>query len=342
MKILIVGSDYTWSIEKFFLKYLGEKAACEVSLFPAQNILYSYLAKGAFNKIKHRIKFSSIYSKINEQLVEKIKETKPDVMWVFKGMEVTPETLMFAKAQGIKLVNYNPDNPFIFTGRGSGNKNVTDSIAIFDQYLTYSMDIMEELKTIKVNSRLLPFAYEIPVHISFEKLSEIEEDNRVCFIGNPDNDRAKIIQALLKAGIEVVIYGNDWHKFTSHPNAVLNQPVYGDDLWYTLRKYRVQLNMLRKHNLTSHNMRSFEIPGVGGIQLAPYTKEHAVFFNTDENIFLYNNTEEAVQKIKTLLNLTKPEADKIRHSAYNSCVEQGYTYKGRASEVHNIFQELLS
>ena len=42
---------------------------------------------------------------------------------------------------------------------------------------------------------------------------------------------------------------------------------------------------MRIHNPDSHNMRSFEVPGVGGIMVAPDTKEHRIFFEVGKEIF---------------------------------------------------------
>ncbi|HLY70820.1 MAG TPA: hypothetical protein VKR53_13905, partial [Puia sp.] len=135
-KILIVGSDQVWSIERIYLKYLAE-LGIDTELFAAQNLFYDYYKKSAFNKIVFRLGVSFIYNKINKLLVEKAHQYKPDVICIFKGMEIFPETIDKLKVKGCKVVNYNPDNPFIFSGRGSGNKNVKNSIGRYNLHFTY-------------------------------------------------------------------------------------------------------------------------------------------------------------------------------------------------------------
>lgn len=309
-------------------------------MFPAQNLLYNYLDKGIIYRIKHRLKVTSIYNHINRLFIEIIDTFEPDIIWVFKGMEIYVSSLEYAKLKAIKLVNFNPDNPFVFSGRGSGNSNITSSIKLYDLYFSYSLDIVTQLKRIGVNSMLLPFAYDLPLEVTYDALAAVEEINKVCFIGNPDKERAAIISAIIATGVKVDLFGNNWNSFITDGRATLHQPVYGNDLWFTLRKYRVQLNMLRIHNLTSHNMRTFEIPGVGGIQLAPYTKEHAMFFTPDQSIFLYNNTKEAVAKIVELQSLSIDAADKLRQNAVEQCIKCGYTYKARTNQVYQMLQEL--
>jgi spore maturation protein CgeB len=341
MKILITGGDYTWSIERFYLRHLNDFTDVSAELFPAQNLLYSYLGSNIFNKVKHRLGITSIYQKINSRFKVKVEEFKPDFIWVFKGMEIAPESLSWAKSRGIKLINYNPDNPFIFTGRGSGNKNVKNSLELFDLHYTYSLDILEQLQERKnFISKLLPFAYELPEDISGKNLQEVIEINKVCFVGNPDHTRAEFVQELVNDGVLIDLYGNNWDKFVKHENVNMLPPIYGNDLWITLRKYRVQLNMLRIHNLTSHNMRTFEIPGVGGIQLAPYTKEHSLFFDDQKEIFMYKDAPDAVSQINSLLNMNTDEARHIRKDAMVKCESKGYTYKARSKEVYDMLAQL--
>ena len=111
-------------------------------------------------------------------------------------------------------------------------------------------------------------------------------------------------------------------------------------MWDTLRKYRIQLNIMRPHNLDSHNMRTFEVPGIGGIQLAPDTKEHRLFFEADKEIFLYNTVEECVNKINYLLSLTTEQANQYRTYAREACVKNKYSYKDRAQQVLAVLEKL--
>ena len=116
--------------------------------------------KNFYHQIKFRIGLSSIYSKLQNDLITFVDNNKPSHILVFKGMEILPTTLLKWAAQSIKLINYNPDNPFIFSGRGSGNRNLTNSISLFDLYVSYDKDIVQQLKLKNVNSKLIPFGFE--------------------------------------------------------------------------------------------------------------------------------------------------------------------------------------
>jgi spore maturation protein CgeB len=341
MKLLLIGSDNIFSIENFYFKYFRELGV-NVKLFPSQALFYDYYYKGNYiNKMLYKIGLSNIHKKINKQFKHIIKEFNPEIIWVFKGMEINPVSLIWAKQKGIKLVNYNPDNPFIFSGNGSGNSNITKSIGLYDFHFTYNVEIQKKLEE-KHNAKteLLPFAYDISEE-QYERFVNEAEIIKACFIGNPDKIRATFIKSLADKGIEIDVYGNQWSKFVVHKNIKSFPPVYGDKQWHTLRKYRVQLNIMRPHNLDSHNMRTFEIPSIGGIQLAPYTKEHILFFESEKEIFLYNNLDECVSKIKFLFSITIDQAKLYRILAREACVKYKHSYKDRAIQVFELMGKLL-
>src|ERR1700733_320257 len=145
MKVLILGGDEVHAIENFYVKYMTEEGV-EVRMLPIHRFFNEYYYKSILNKIKYRLGLSSILKKINSQVREAIEDFNPDFIFVFKGMELYPETLAWAKSRNIRLAVYNPDNPFIFTGRGSGNKNIGAALPLYDIHFTYNRAIERRLK----------------------------------------------------------------------------------------------------------------------------------------------------------------------------------------------------
>jgi spore maturation protein CgeB len=87
-------------------------------------------------------------------------------------------------------------------------------------------------------------------------------------------------------------------------------------------------------------MRTFEVPGIGGIQLAPNTKEHELFFEADKEIFLYNTVDECISKINYLLSLTTEQANQYRVFAMEACIKNKHSYKDRAMQVLEVLEKL--
>jgi len=337
MNILIIGSNYTWSIECIYIREL-RTLGHDVELFEAQNLFYDFYYNSFFNKLLYRLGLSNIIMKINDKLLHKVDCQNYDVIWIFKGMEVLPGTITKLKSKASKLINFNPDNPFIFSGKGSGNRNVTKSISLFDLHLTYDAWVKEKIeKKYKIKTEMLTFGFNDQA-IETEVLNSIDEVKAACFLGNPDTFRASFIHSLLENGIEVHLYGNNWHKFINNKLAVIHKPVYGHDFYKTLRMYRVQLNIMRVHNLNSHNMRSMEITGVGGVLLAPKTADHLAFFEVEREIFIYDDNKSLVHEVKRILNLEKMVIDRLREKARIKVMEQ-FTYKILTKRIITLLNE---
>jgi spore maturation protein CgeB len=331
---MIVGSDEVYAIENFYVKYLREEGV-EVTIFPAQPLFYDYYNRNLPNKILYRLGLSSVLSSINKEFKNRIEADEPDIVWIFKGMEIFADSIRWAKKKGIRFVNYNPDNPFIFTGKGSGNKHVIESIGLYDLHLTYNLSVKDTLeKKYKLKAGFLPFGFDVSDEI-YNKCLRQTEIIKACFLGNPDKERAAFLMSLAKAGVQMDVYGNDWASCLKHENITIFPPVFQEELWLVLYRYRVQLNLMRIHNLNSHNMRSFEVPGIGGIMLAPDTTEHRMFFEDGREIFLFNSVRECKQKIEHLLSLTVHQAGLIRESARCRSISSGYSYRDRARQAYN-------
>jgi spore maturation protein CgeB len=341
MRILIVGSDKIYAIENFYKKYLSELGE-DVKLFTAQNYFYEYYQKSIINKLLYRASLSGIITKINNLFISEVKQFKPDIIWIFKGMEITPESLEWARQNDIKLVNYNPDNPFIFSGRGSGNQNVTNAIPLYNLHFTYNLAVKKKMETdFNVQTEFLPFGYDLENDL-YLSCSRQEEILKVCFAGNPDKERVAFLENMASSGIQIDVFGNNWSRFVKHAGIKVFEPVYGDEFWRVLARYRVQLNLMRVHNIDSHNMRSFEVPAVGGIMLAPDTVEHKLFFKDGQQAFWFSNIKAAVEKANYILGLSTQEAVQIRMNARERSLRSGYSYRDRSKTALEKLKALQS
>ena len=339
MHILIVGSNKQWAIENHYIKHLQD-LNIRVSSYPAHDIFYNYFYGRITNKIKFRIGLSSVYQNINNELYALSVKNKYDVIWIFKGMEIFPDTLKRLKKNGIILINFNPDHPFLFSGKGSGNLNVLNSIKHYDLHLCYHRSVMDQIRReYHIPCEYFPFGYE-PDNINLP--SERDELKRVCFIGNPDKIRSTIIRKLILNDFPIDLFGNDWDKFIPKRNNVNILPaIYQKEFNKTAPRYRVQLNIFRNHNIGSHNMRTFEMPGLGCIMLTPFSHEQLEFYKEGE-VFYYNNDDELYKKLRNILSMSYNESMSIRERARKRSVESGYDYKSRTKQLLHILNNFMA
>lgn len=340
MKILIAGQFKNWALEHHYVRYLSRHA--QVETYPAEEVFDDFYHHSFFNKIRFRLGLSDIQQKIGRELIAKAEASQPDVIWVFKGMRILPSVLKELKSKGFFLANYNPDHPFLFSSRGSGNANVTGSIGLYDLHFCYSREVQRKIESENgIQTAFLPFGYELPEAV-FQKATKAPEILRACFIGNPDPIRAKYLAVLAKNDVPLDVYGHGWEKhLVTSANLQIHDAVYGELFWEKMRAYRVQINIFRPHNEGSHNMRSFEVPAVGGIMLAPESPEHRQFFSAGAEVFLYRNEAELIDTTKEILSLPSAEAAEVRRKAREKSLEAGYDYEHRASHAAKVFAEKL-
>lgn len=344
MKIVIIGSDEVYAMEHFFVKHLSDFPDTEVRLLAINKWIKAHLS--LFNKIERRLfpNRNNLYRGLNQFIIEQIGREKPDIVLVFKGMEIFPETLQYLRKQNILLTNFNPDHPFLKTSRSTALRNMMQGICHYNLHFTYNQDVLKKIQSeYDVPTVYLPFGYELPADL---ELSNSEDEIlAVCFIGTADSIRLNHINTLLEAGVPVHVYGSEWLRFANSNSQLqlkINAPVYNQDFWKVVRRYRVQLNVFRPHNIRSHNMRTFEMPAAGTIMLAPDSPEHRLFFEEGKEAFFYKNTSDMVLKAQQILTMTKLEADKVRYDARKRSVKSDYSYANRAKTVKSTLDKLYA
>lgn len=342
MKIIIAGNfNSKASIERYYLKYLSMLPDIDIQKVDIVTEFRNELKNSFKKRLLRRFDIRQVYKNINKKIISIFLSNPVDVIVVFKGINILPSTLKKIKRNGIYIVNYNLDHPFYFAGRGSGNKNVTNGFKYYNLHISYSYKIIDEIKKqSEIPYSYLPFGYEFNSDL-FDKSNKYKEINRACFIGNPDKNRARLLSHLLNNNIKIDVYGNNWKSWLKHENLNCYPPIYGDDFWIKTKQYRVQLNIFRKHNIGSHNMRSFEVPAIGGILLTPFSEEQNGFFIEDKEVVFYKTEEECVSKVHEILQWSNDRAILFRKSARERSVISGYSYKHRAFDLYNILKDYV-
>jgi spore maturation protein CgeB len=341
MKILIVGSNLPHAIERYFVKYLSSNNV-EVSIFEAPDMALQQANRNLIRKVLHRTNIYTGFKAINTKLIQCVEATKPDIIWVFKGMELFPKTIQLLSQKAV-IANYNPDHPFFTNSRGGGNKNVKLNFPFYHIHFCYQKKLVTQINDeFKIKAVHLPFAFDAD-EVKNSTKEIVEEKIKICFQANPDPHRVDIINAITKAGLEIHVYGHHWQKTSLvHNKKVTIFPIATRDKFWEINKmYRIQLNLFRNHNEGAHNMRTFEIPANGGIQMVPYSEEQENYFIDNKEIIYFKNTKDLIAKAKWILNLPIQQANQIREAAQHRSLHSGYTFKDRATIVYQTFKEFI-
>ncbi len=334
-KLAIIGADHIAALELIYKRNL-EQHGYIVAMFAAQNLFLDYYNSSLINKVLCRLGLSGIIRSIQLQFKIFIDKFDPNIVVVFKGMEIIPASIDWMKKRGILVVNYNPDHPFIFSGRGSGNNYVKNSISLFHCYISYDEDAVRRLNSCDVMSYKIPFGFDQD-GFEYKQILQEEEIVKACFVGNADQYRVDFINKLAEFGLAIDVYGDNWCRFRLASSITVGPSLYGQAFWTTLNRYALQLNYMRPHNSNSHNMRSFDIPGAGAIMLAPNTNDHRIFFDEGDEVFLFDDFHDALEKANFILKMTFQERLRIRRNARKKSMSK-HTYHHRVFQLINILE----
>ena len=266
MKILFLGAFGKGALENFYVDGFSQFPVT-LDKFDITEKYYQKISSSLVNRVVNKLMPDYFFGEINDALLAYVKGKNYDVVLVFKGLTLRPDTLAQLKKQTTLLCCYNPDHPFRFYSAGSGNKNILDSIAVYDLYINYARSVSAEMaKRYPVKVATIPFGYDSrPFQkLKADWLTALHE--KIIFIGSFDMERARFLKAMDDENL--LIFGDQkWRSrtsaFRSLRIAYAGRGLYDEEYKLANQSAFASLNILRKQNLEeqSHNMRSFEVPG---------------------------------------------------------------------------------
>ena len=275
MKILVLNESDHYCLGTSYLRAFRELGHDAALHDPAQD-LARWPAWRA--RLVRRALERPILALYSRRLLRRLVAERADLVWVGKGAWALPWLWREFKSQSpsTMLVCYNADNPVVTYSRGGNRPWVTASIPCFDLYVTYNHQLLELLRQAGAQRVLrLPFAWDPVVHPVLQ-VSEAERQqyaSDVVFVGNGDATRERWLDGILReaegCGWRLAVYGA-WGKCRSAlvRESIRGQAIYGAEMVKAIRSAKIALNILRDQNAGSHNMRTFEIPGCGGIMVS--------------------------------------------------------------------------
>lgn len=280
-------------------------------------------------------------AKVNKQIREKLDKKQYDIVWIDKGLTITPETLRFIKAKSpnTKIVSYSPDNMAL---RHNQSQQYLECVPLYDFFFTTKSYILNDMK--RLGARRIYFvnnAFESRFHYP-RILNDLEKNKLsadVCFIGAFEQERWKSIKYLVDHGICVTVCGagKHWGKHLNYsPNLRLHLGgLFSDDYSKSITAAKINLCFLRKMNYDQQTTRTMEIPACGGFMLAERTEEHLALFKEDEEAVFFSSNEELLQKCCYYLS-HESERKEIARRGYQRCIDSDYSNNGMIRRAISI------
>ncbi len=330
MKILIVSDSSIYAVAHSFtaaLKRMGH----EVESFDPYKAIAKYVRLNKAGKILHTfVPVEAWTRKGNRELAVFFQKYRPDKVMVFGNAPVLFGTLAFMKSiSESQIILFWPD-----TLMNLGQDQLNNS-RLYDLLATYSSNSIEVFKKLGYrNVKWLPFAGDSDFLGGANKSTEFLYD--ISFAGGWRPEREKTITAILDAfpSIKFSVAGTEWGKNCKDKRILKNfrhKPLYGKAFGDFLRQSRISLNVIDNTNYPAANMRFFEIPAAGGLQLCSACPEQAGIFKDRETILYFNNDKEAIEQVKFVF-ANEQAAAAIRAKSYE-LIQQAHTYESRLKEI---------
>jgi spore maturation protein CgeB len=244
------------------------------------------------------------------------------------------------KSTGVPFVNHYPDHPYIgirWNPREPSalRRDLIDALREYSIVFMWERSLVERLQRDGVEAKYLPFAVDPELFHPQPGDEGLRCDtcnvtHDVTFVATYTRFRCAEIAAVRRH--TVAIWGNNWPRkwSTLAGQHRVHAAVWGKAVAEIYARPAVSLNVLNAENLGGPNMRTFEIPGSGGVMLARYSQAQDEFFPENEAAVYYRSPAEIDDKIDLLLRDHELRS-RIRGNAARIAAEQ--TYDVRAAQV---------
>jgi hypothetical protein len=250
-----------------------------------------------------------------------------DLIWVDKGMSVQAGALRAAKAaMGAKALSFSEDDMALPHNR---SRRWVRALDAYDLVVTTKIANIEGGELEALGARRVCYvtqAFDPHQHfpVPMDETTRQAFGGDLSFIGWCEEDRARSIHALAKAGLSVRVWGPGWQGKLDHPNVriegrwVVNTDA-ALDYSKTLAASKIGLGFLRKLNRDQHTSRTLEIPACGSLLLAERTPVHLAMFQEGVEAEFFASDEELVAKARYYLD-HEDERRKVAQAGYERCL----------------------
>lgn len=277
----------------------------------------------------------------NDSLRERILRERPDLLLVFKGSYLMPETVEAVKEAGVPVAVLDPDNPY--PGHPAWRPEHLPVMRAADVCFIWSRSLAERLVEDGAGPAFyLPFAWDPEVFPFVDATEAIGPE--VLFIGGWDRRRERWLEPVAER-FDLEIWGPDyWGSRTRRGSRVRGcwrgRALRGPDAARRVAQARITLNVLREQNLPDGtNMRTFEVPGAGGFLLAERSAGATEAYPEGEAGAYFASVDELLDQIGHYLG--RPEARREIAGRAREATEREHRYVHRARVIEAATEPVL-
>lgn len=338
-KVLVIGPLHEGALALSYARAF-ERLGMEVVRFDSERAL-GEASRLAGNRILRRALRSRWWNAINREAMQIAQNARPALIFAVKCAFFHPETIRaMRQITGAPFVNCYPDNPYIGIRWDPREASALrrDLIEVLRQYsivFMWERGLLQRLQRDGVEARYLTFAVDpdlyrpsaVPEGLACERCNTTHD---VVFVATYTRSRGAEVGAIRRHAVAIwgIHWPRDWSTLRGQHRT--HASLWGNPVSEIYARAPVALNVLNAESLDGANMRTFEIPGSGGVMLARYSTEQDEIFPEGEAAAYYRSPEEIDDKIDQLLADAELRAG-LRRNAIR--LAAGQTYDVRAATV---------
>lgn len=336
-RILIIGAFGPGELARSYARGF-EQLGLDVFRFDSDQA-YLEASRFAGNRYVRRALRPWLWHTVNRSTIAVARAVRPQIVLAIKAAYLNPDTIQLIRRElGVPFVNYYPDNPYCGVPLNPRKTSAQrrDLLRVLQHYSrvwTWEPALAQRLCGDGVTAAYLPFGFDDDLDRPGAPAAcrECGGDHRVVFVGQHSDKREDHLWAVQRHA--VALWGARWpragRRFDGR-HAIHRAGTFGAAAAPLYAAADVSLNVVDDLNMPGHNMRTFEIPGCGGVMLATHTAEQAALFPDGEAALYYRNPAEIDGLIERVRS--KPDlAGRLRRNG--QAIARDHSYQRRAETM---------
>lgn len=326
MRIVVYGEDWLGTLPQLLTSDLMRRGHT-VEHFDFTTILPGIRSRSLLERVKRRGLFRFYVDKIRIEFLQIVKNFKPDIVIISKGLHLNNETIKIIKATGAFVINWNPDD---FFNMKNSSLDLIAAIREYDLIVSAREHLFAKYTEAGAKSTLFLDWYYVP---ELHQPHNLPISYNLTFVGSWSPFREEFISKLESS---VSIWGGGWDKSSMSfrkkndlKNAVLTQT----QMSKVFNQSRFNLNLLTRENSDYTNLRLFEVSASGGLLLTERNSHSKLLFKEYQQALMFDNANEINDLTKSNYNF-----DEIAREGRLAIINGRNTFSDR---VESLLDEII-
>ncbi len=280
--------------------------------------------------------------KANREMIVMAQEFQPVILIVFGQSKVRTGALAQLRSlAGVSIV-------FVWQDPLNNlSEHSIGSLPLYDLVATYSRDTAPQFE--RLGSRRVewvPLGCDPCLHPApgGSASAEATFGADISFIGYWRPERERVLRILLAEfpTLTIRIWGQGWDRHCRGKRDILHvwqgRSVIGNDFAFAVSSSKINLNIIDAGANSAANMRFFEIPCAGGLQVCSACPEMEAEFKHGETIFYFRELADLPDLVRSLLR-DDALRQRVAKAAHEKVLGE-HTYVHRAMRILDLLDEL--